>query len=218
MVAISNYFVKEVYHKGLTIDYALKSKVMQQGLHILQKKISKSIYADYVLKSYGEVIRHEYNIETALDAEEYYMTNMPTEWKEAIKINHASYARTKRLKKKIATMLNQGNCIFLTFTFTDEVLAKTNADTRRQKVRRFLSSYNCDYVANIDFGSKNGREHYHALIQTDKVDYKTFDYGALNGEKVRSTNDFAKLAKYISKLTNHAIKDTAKGSRLIYNR
>ena len=115
-------------------------------------------------------------------------------------------------------MLESGNCIFLTFTFTDEVLAKTNEDTRRQKVRRYLSSYNCEYVANIDFGKKNGREHYHALIQCNNVDYNAFDYGALNGERVRSTNDFAKLAKYISKLTNHAIKDTAKGSRLIYNR
>ena len=49
-------------------------------------------------------------------------------------------------------------------------------------------------------------------------DYNAFDYGALNGERVRSTNDFVKLAKYISKLTNHAIKDTCKGSRMIYNR
>ena len=143
---------------------------------------------------------------------------MPVEWDEARKINYAHYSRIKRLQNKIAKMLESGNCIFLTFTFTDKVLEITNADTRRQKVRRYLSSYNCDYVANIDFGAKNGREHYHALIQTDKVDYKAFHYGSLNGEKVRSTNDFVKLAKYISKLTNHAIKDTCKGSRMIYNR
>ena len=191
---------------------------MHNGLHILQKHVSKTFYADYVLQAYGEVINHKYSIEEAIAISEQMQEFNQEEWNEARKINDAYYHRVKRLKKKIARMLESGNCIFLTFTFTDKVLETTNADTRRQKVRRFLSSYNCDYVANIDFGAKNGREHYHALIQTDLVDYKAFDYGALNGEKVRSTNDFVKLAKYISKLTNHAIKDTCKGARMIYNR
>lgn len=191
---------------------------MHNGLHLLQKQVSKSIYADYVLNAYGEVLSHKYSIEEAEKIQTEMREINPTEWHEAEKINHAYYCRVKRLKRKIANMLQSGNCIFLTFTFTDETLKSTNADTRRQKVRRFLSSYNCDYVANIDFGKQNGREHYHALIQCDKVDYNAFDYGAINGERVRSTNDFVKLAKYISKLTNHAIKDTAKGSRIIYNR
>ncbi len=191
---------------------------MQQGLHILQKDVSKSFYAQYVLEMYGEVINHKLSYDNAIQIDQELKQTNPVEWHEAQKINYAFYSRVKRLKKKIAKMLESGNCIFLTFTFTDEVLAKTNEDTRRQKVRRYLSSYNCEYVANIDFGKKNGREHYHALIQCNNVDYNAFDYGALNGERVRSTNDFVKLAKYISKLTNHAIKDTAKGSRIIYNR
>ena len=167
---------------------------------------------------YGEVIKNSLPIEKAFELQEYYSTACPIEWHEAEKINSAFYSRVRRLKKKIANMLQNGNCIFLTFTFTDEILKNTSPDTRRQKVRRFLSQYNCDYVANIDFGKKNKREHYHALIQIDKVNYNAYDYGALNGKKVRSTNDFIKLAKYISKLTNHAIKDTAKGTRIIYNR
>lgn len=217
MVAYLVYFNMEVYFNTL-IDYALKSKVMHNGLHILQKDVSKTLYAEFVLMSYGEIINHKYDFDFAHKLDLELKQTMPVEWDEARKINYAYYSRVKRLKNKIAKMLESGNCIFLTFTFTDKVLESTNADTRRQKVRRYLSSYNCDYVANIDFGAKNGREHYHALIQTDKVDYKAFDYGALNGEKVRSTNDFVKLAKYISKLTNHAIKDTCKGSRMIYNR
>ena len=28
------------------------------------------------------------------------------------------------------------------------------------------------YVANIDYGSKNKREHYHALINCEKIDFK----------------------------------------------
>lgn len=200
------------------IDYAFKSEVMKLGFDMLQKDVSKSFYADYVLKAYGLVANCKYDIEKAIEIDTYMQDNYPLEWKEALKINHAHYARVKRLKKKIANMLNNGTCIFLTFTFTDEVLANTTADTRRQKVRRFLSSYNCDYVANIDFGTKNDREHYHALIQTEKVDYSAFNYGALNGQKVRSANDNVKLAKYIAKLTNHAIKDTTKLNRIIYNR
>lgn len=191
---------------------------MHNGLHILQKNVSKAYYAKSVLEAYGEVINHKLDFETAVEIDFKMKEDNPIEWNEAKKINDAYYHRVKRLKKKIAKMLESGNCIFLTFTFTDKILETTNADTRRQKVRRFLSSYNCNYVANIDFGAKNGREHYHALIQCDKVDYNAFDYGALNGERVRSTNDFVKLAKYISKLTNHAIKDTCKGSRMIYNR
>lgn len=191
---------------------------MHNGLHMLQKDVSKSLYAQYVLQAYGEVINHKLDFEEAVKLDLELRAKNPIEWEEARKINYAYYSRVKRLKCKIAKMLESGNCIFLTFTFTDKVLSSTKADTRRQKVRRFLSSYNCDYVANIDFGKKNSREHYHALIQCDKVDYNGFNYGALNGERVRSTNDFVKLAKYISKLTNHAIKDTCKGSRIIYNR
>ena len=112
----------------------------------------------------------------------------------------------------------QKPCLFLTFTFDEIVLQKTNADTRRQKVIRYLKSYNVPYVANIDFGKQNGREHYHAIIQTDNVDYSLYDYGALNGKKIVSTSDNVKLAKYISKLTNHAIKDTTKRNSIIYSR
>lgn len=199
------------------IDYKFKAEVIKLGLNLLQKDVSKSFYADYVLREYGLMANHKYSVEEAQEINTYMLENFPVEWKEAEKINHAHYARVKRLKDKIAEMLKH-KCLFLTFTFTYEVLEKTNEDTRRQKIRRFLSAYNCPYVANIDYGKKNGREHYHAIIQADKVDYSKYDYGALNGKVVRSANDNVKLAKYIAKLTNHAIKDTAKGIRIIYNR
>ena len=200
------------------IDYALKSKVMASGLDLLQKDVSKSFYANYVLMSEGLVCNHKYTIEEAEQINEEMSNSIPIEWHEAEKINHAYYQRVRKLKKTIATMLNSGTCLFLTFTFTDETLQKTTKDTRRQKVIRYLKSYNCPYVANIDFGKENGREHYHAIIQADKIDYSLYDYGALNGKKVNSTSDNFKLAKYISKLTNHAIKDTTKRNSIIYSR
>ena len=78
------------------------------------------------------------------------------------------------------------------------------------------------YVANIDYGSKNKREHYHALINCDKVDFKSWrKYGNINAKRVRNKDiesDKTKLSKYIAKLSNHAIKETTKRSCLIYSR
>lgn len=210
---------KEVIRSNLMIDYKFKSEVMAKGFDLLQKDVSKSFYADYVLHSYGLVARSKYSFDEAMAIQDKMQREYPNEWKEAMRINDAHYHRVKRLKKRIATMLDKGSCIFLTFTFTDEVLEKTTRETRRQKIRRYLAHYNCPYVANIDFGKKNGREHYHAIIQCNSIDYKLYDYGNLDGERiVNSANDYVKLSKYIAKLTNHAIKETTKQNYIIYSR
>ena len=108
-------------------------------------------------------------------------------------------------------------CLFLTLTFTDDTLQKTSTTTRRRYIVKYLSQFNVPCIANKDFGKENGREHYHAIIQIDRIDYSLYDYGAINGKKVvvGSETDL-RLSKYISKLTNHAIKETTKQSRLIY--
>jgi hypothetical protein len=41
--------------------------------------------------------------------------------------------------------------------------------------------------------------------------------GFSNAKKIGSEDDFKPIAKYISKLTNHAVKATVKGSRAIYS-
>ena len=115
-------------------------------------------------------------------------------------------------------MLKNGECLFLTLTFTDEILGKTTEDTRRQAVRRYLKSFGVPYVANIDYGKKNGREHYHGVIQIPRIDYSAYTYGAINGERIRSVEDYTKLSKYVAKLTNHAIKQTNKRQVIIYSK
>ena len=130
-------------------------------------------------------------------------------------------------------MLNSGKCLFLTLTFTDKVLDSTSPETRRRYVSYYLKQFGVPYIANIDFGTAdayiddNGnerqgtkREHYHAVIQTDKIDLSEWHkYGAIKLEKIRaSQNDNIRLAKYVSKLTNHAIKETTKRACLIYSR
>lgn len=96
----------------------------------------------------------------------------------------------------------------------------TSEETRRKYVRRFLKENCICYVANKDFGARNGREHYHAVVLLkSKINYSKWNYGSINGQKIRlnGTSD-VRLSKYIAKLTNHAIKETCKRNALIYSR
>lgn len=139
----------------------------------------------------------------------------------AASINKGNRKKTERVKGKIGSIVEGGECLFLTLTFTDDVLARTSEETRRRYVARFLKRQCSCYVANIDFGSKREREHYHALVYAPKVDYtKWHKYGAIKGERVRSTqNDAKRVSKYVTKLSRHALKETAgKGRRIIYSR
>ena len=199
-------------------DYAKKADVIRSGLCITEKQVSRAFYAQMLLDTTGEVIYSEMDTQRAEELQLFHRMFNLDNWQEAHRINKASYARVKRLKTRIAAMLESGECLFLTLTFTNETLAKTTEDTRRQAVRRYLKSFGVPYVANIDYGKKNGREHYHAVIQTDHVDYAAYTYGAINGERIRSVADYVKLSKYVAKLTNHAIKQTNKRQVIIYSK
>ena len=127
--------------------------------------------------------------------------------------------KNQRARQRIESIIQSGNALFLTLTFTDHVLVSTTEKTRRTYVSRFLKENCIDYLANIDFGAKNGREHYHAVVSVEnKLDYSKWKFGALNGLKIRNDSKPITLAKYINKLSNHATKSTTKNSRLIYSR
>lgn len=202
-------FVIKVFK--IMVDYNFKSYVLNKNF----VQIFKDVH--YVI-NFPKSEFCKMSLDLALSISDKMRVEYPNEWKEAERICNAYYKRVKRLKDKIKHMLESGNCLFLTFTFTDKCLQTTSKDTRRQKVRRYLNLYDTEYVANIDFGKKNGREHYHAVIQIDKVDSKLYNYGALSFKRVRSASDYKKLAKYISKLTNHAIKETTQSNYIIYSR
>lgn len=134
---------------------------------------------------------------------------------------YGNYRKQKKVKDKTRSIVEAGECIFLTLTFNDATLARTSEKTRRRYVSRYLKKECSSYVANIDFGKKNEREHYHALVYAPRVDYsKWHKYGAIKGERVKpSENDAKAVAKYVAKLSLHAIKETAgKGRRIIYSR
>ena len=161
-------------------------------------------------------------------------------YKVARNLENSKRSKTKRAKKRIGKSILKGNAYFITLTFTDKVLSKTNAKTRRRYVSRFLKEH-CDrYVANIDFGSKKEREHYHALVEPyfwvfdsydngkrhyqDMPDFRKWNkYGYFSIEAIgNSETDLAKVTKYTTKLSAHAVKElTLKGEstpRLIYSR
>lgn len=201
------------------IDYEFKSVVfnVHQDIIKLQKQFSRESYLVERIENYDTSTYKEY-------CEKILKLNNDSDlwrvWQEAEKINHASYKRNKRLKDRIEQMLLDGNCYFLTLTFSDDTLNRTSDKWRRKSVTYILKEISPEYVANIDYGKKNGREHYHAVIRCDSVpDLSAWKrFGFFNVQRVRSEDDFVKLGKYVGKLTNHAIKNTTRGTRIIYSK
>lgn len=137
----------------------------------------------------------------------------------AHRLNRNRNMRTYRLRKRTQTLVESGKAVFLTLTFRDKVFETTNAETRRRYISRYLDDQ-CDfYVANIDFGAKNGREHYHAIV-SGRLDLSAWAYGTVNAQRIRThETDVKRTAKYITKLTRHQIKETTgKAWNIIYSR
>jgi len=197
-------------------DYELKAQVISSGMVSEVKRIRNALFR-------GSSIPPKYpnslDYETAKYEADFLSQNQPEEWLESLRCVNNDYQREERLKSRIKHFMELGNCIFLTLTFTDETLSKTSPITRRRYVTRFLKSVADKYVANVDYGAKNGREHYHAVVVADKVDFSLWrQYGNINGRPVRVGSDPKQIARYVSKLTNHAIKTTNKRCVIIYSK
>lgn len=141
------------------------------------------------------------------------------------KITKARFERVKRCKLRIKGIVFDGDAIFLTLTFKPEVLENTSLQTRRKYVTRLLKRYCSKYVANIDWGKKNDREHYHAIVECDSENAEKLKKawgnkcGFADFRKVGSKeDDLAKTTKYINKLSAHCYKDTTHMHRVIYSR
>ena len=225
----------------MKIDYNIKSQIIESGLlqiysqysmavYKLDKVISDKAYKPYIkglqvlsrsflityLSNEIQILQNEAITRFRVD-----LTNDNDYLiKETKKLQKANYKRVKHLKAKISKMLNRP-CLFLTLTFSDETLAKyPKKDSLHRFVKRYLErvGYQLNYCANVDYGTENGRIHYHAVIQADKIDPTLWHKrGAIKIEQITRKNHIA-LSKYLSKLTNHAIKETCLGNRIIYSR
>lgn len=141
------------------------------------------------------------------------------------KIENSRFQRVKRCKMRIKGIVFDGDAIFLTLTFNDEILASTSQETRRRYVTRLLKRYCAKYVANIDFGKLNGREHYHAIVECDVKNAEMLKKawgkkcGFADFRKIGSKeDDLKKTTKYINKLNAHCFKDPTRMYRVIYSR
>lgn len=76
----------------------------------------------------------------------------------------SQFQRYKRAFNRTNEYIKAGEGVFITFTFSDQAL-KTDEKTRRVYVSRCLRDLSKDYIANIDYGTKSEREHYHAIIR-----------------------------------------------------
>lgn len=178
----------------------------------IAKQIRRNRYFKKGLGYYFEDIKYK-------ELYEYYIHNYYEQITTALRFLDNYYSKLKRLRKKFKIMIERGPCLFLTLTFEDSVLERTSANTRRTYVSRFLNKYNTFAVANIDFGKKNGREHYHSFIQIENVSHLDWSYGALNFKRFSNNeNGVEKLSTYISKVAFHALKDSTKNGRLIHIR
>lgn len=201
-------------------DYSRKSALLEGGLPQMLNSLERKIYKA------GKSNDIE-TLEASQDEKAFFRELIgEDDFKECERINHARFERTSRLHKKISSMIDtmvfddESHVQFLTLTFRDDVLASTSEKTRRTYVSRYLKDNCSRYVANIDYGEENGREHYHAVVlYSDKVNYTDWNkYGIINGERVQKTDDGKALSRYTSKLTNHAIKKTASRCSMIYSR
>ena len=192
-------------------NYALKAEVIASGL---VQKVKKHRALSY----YNVYFAHDDALADFISQEYADLSTDSDAFKEACRVASADFARNTRLKHKIKMYLDSGHCIFLTLTFTDDVLSKTSEKTRREYVTRYLKRCSKYYIANIDYGSRNNREHYHAIVLSDLVNFSDWTYGAVNGKHIHQDSNPLVLAKYVTKLVNHAIKSTTRRSHIIYSR
>lgn len=201
--------LKRMSKSYIPIDYEYKSKILKNDLVSLMKSVSRVEY-NLVLHDHYD----NYQLRNWL-----YKTFGSSDVLESIRIDDAYRHKSKRLEKRIRKIIydHEFSC-FVTFTFDDKHLKNNNDESKRKAVRRWLKKYCSDYVANVDYGEKNGRIHYHAVVSADcKLDNKTWTYGAINFKKIVKFDEKA-LTQYVNKLTNHALKESAKRQVLIYKK
>ena len=225
----------------MKIDYNIKSQIIESGLAQIYGRYSMAVYKlDRIIndKKYNPYLKDfigttrsakiSFLVMLIRCCQDEAMSKFSVDLtndndyliKETKKINQANYKRVKNLKYRINKMLDRP-CLFLTLTFSDKTLQDyPKKESLHRFVKRYLEKvgYQLKYVANVDYGTQNGRIHYHAVIQADSVEPSFWHkYGAIKIEQITNRNHIA-LSKYLSKLTNHAIKETAQCNRIIYSR
>ena len=225
-ISINNISINRFKETKEKIDKSvinkIKKELIDSGKYDLYCGKIYAEYSKYCSQTYGTEMNKKF--EKYLGAEDI-LTDF--EKKLCKQIYDSRRKKISRLRHKLEFRIANYDCLWLTLTFTDDILNSTSELTRRRYIQRFLKDLDIPfYTANIDYGDKeknsnsNEREHYHAIIQSDYLDMSLYNYGFVYVEKIHNTtNSIKKISTYINKLTSHAYKDsTKKQSRLIYSR
>lgn len=151
----------------------------------------------------------------------------PDEFDEAVKVhryvnalhswNTSRRAKKKRLYEKLVRWSVEDVVSFVTLTFNDETLDHTIFSVRKGYVKLCLDKSCLDWVANIDFGEKNGREHYHAIVKGCQNKVLTDLWSGNGFLKIDTVSEVSgSLCEYIDKLCNHALKESVGFHQLMY--
>jgi hypothetical protein len=122
------------------------------------------------------------------------------------------YRQFSKLRARFKWMLEEHDYnYFITFTIDAEHYG-LQEETYHKAIKKALARAS-SYVFNTDFGATNGRMHFHAVASfRTQLDYTTiivyYKYGTIDFKPILKNNNDA-LAKYITKLQNHALKETA---------
>ena len=206
-------------------DRAFALKVGKNAKHKLLQ------HSDYklIIEKYYHYKREQYHGDLEIAKKEY--TDFINDYGHEYVVGAFLLGRSNRrkrayLRERINKIIEDAdntsqNVYFLTFTFSDNLLDKTIASYRRKKIQRFLLKNCRHYVANIDYGKENEREHYHAVVSCDNIQEIVKEYAKtfnsyIKVKKLRKS--VKKIAEYIIKLTNHALKETTENNNLIYDR
>lgn len=228
------------------IDYQKKAELLSDKDFMQDvRQIRRAETAHHYLLEDGCLVYSKMDFDTSQELRCFFNSTRREDLLEAEKIIKAEYNRITRLRSRISLFLNcKEPTNFLTLTFSDKILQNSTPTDRRRYVQRYLKSQSSYYIANIDYGEKKGREHYHAVI-LGKIDLEPWrKYGHILSEKVGNRKELTrknvpkryrnldeptqkrlmladtekKISKYVAKLTNHAIKETTKRSVMIYSK
>ena len=95
-----------------------------------------------------------------------------------------------------------------TFTISEEWIGKKTKEEFKKELQKWLKKNAKDYIANIDFGEKNERLHFHAIVAS-KENYFTWKYGHLFVKEINIRKGTEAIARYANRFANHATKSTA---------
>lgn len=173
---MNNLVVYKQYNKQLNkaIGKELKRLAYIKYEHLLKEQ-SRAIYK---ANNPSSNIRTNMSVEDAWSIDRYLSSDI--EYKMAKNKKMALRQQKKRFNLRIkkmaflsyvgmkANLSKKYYLYFVTLTFDEDTLKDTSKDTRHTYISRFLKDNAFYYIANIDYGTKNDREHYHAIVLLDE--------------------------------------------------